>query len=422
MYFAYSLVLYLLVPLVLIRLYFRSWKIPAYIDRWPERFGFILALPSSQDVIWIHAVSVGEVQASRPLVEYLQKHYPDRQILLSTTTPTGTTTVAQVYADTVSHRYFPYDLPITVARFLRIIQPKVLLVLETEIWPNLYRQCRQQNIPVVLINARLSEKSMKGYRLFSALTRSTLEQIAIIATQSSEYADRFIQLGAPAQNVQITGNIKFDIRIPHSVREQGEVVRRYFSSNRPVWIAASTHEREDEIILEAFQIVQKKQPNCLLVLVPRHPERFPIVRELCINQGYTTACYTDVPEKYSARTQVFLLDVLGQLPIYYAAADVAFVGGSLVPAGGHNMLEPAFLGLPIITGEYLFNFNEVANLLSKADALYKVNDASSLADQVLELLGDANLRFAVGERAKSVVIENQGSINKIVKLLEQVIP
>jgi len=422
MYFAYSLLLYLLVPLVLARLYYRSWTNPDYLNRLPERLGFIEPLADKREVIWIHAVSVGEVQASRPLVDYLQEHFPRYQILLTTTTPTGMATVMQVYSDSVSHRYFPYDLPVTVARYIRIIRPKVLLVLETEIWPNLYRQCRKGGIPVVLINARLSEKSVKGYQLLSGLTRATLEQITIIATQSSDYAERFISLGAPVQNVQITGNIKFDIKFPHSIREQGEAIRRYFSTTRPVWIAASTHEGEEEIILDAFTMVQSQQPDCLLVLVPRHPERFTVVAQLCKRKGLSTACYTDNPAKYSQITQVYLLDVLGLLPAYYATADVAFVGGSLVPAGGHNMLEPACLGLPIITGEYLFNFNEVANLLSSANALYKVRDASTLTEVVLQFLADANLRFSVGERARKVVIENQGSINKIVNLLEKVIP
>lgn len=423
MYPAYTLVLYLLVPFVLLRLYFRSWKTPEYLDRWIERFGFVpsLAIPG-RDVIWIHTVSVGEVQASRPLVEYLQKYFPDYQILITTTTPTGMATVVQVYADTVSHRYFPYDLPYSVSHFLDIIRPKALFVLETEIWPNLYRTCNRQSIPVVLINARLSEKSIKGYQLLSGLTRTTLEQVTLIATQSREYADRFISMGAPPERVVITGNIKFDINIPPSIREQGEVVRRNFSVNRPVWIAASTHEGEDEIILDAFTIIQERLSDCLLILVPRHPERFSAAGQIGIKKGFRTAFYKDDSMKYNPATQVYILNVLGQLPVYYAAADVAFVGGSLVPAGGHNMLEPASLGLPIITGQHLSNFNEISTLLLNADALFIVKDARELADKVLEFLGDANLRYATGQRAKAVVFENQGSINKLAKFLQEIIP
>jgi len=421
MYLIYSLVLFLLLPLVLIRLYFRSFKNPEYLNRWQERFGFIPKLDSGKDVIWIHAVSVGEVQASRPLVDYLQQHYPACQILLTTTTPTGLIMVTRVFAGSVAHRYFPYDLPFSVARFLRITRPRVLLILETEIWPNLYRYCRQLGIPIMLINARLSEKALAGYRMFPALIRATLGKVTTIATQSIDNASRFISLGAPEDRVHVTGNIKFDIKIPHSIREQGESIRRFFSASRPVWIAASTHDGEDEIILDAARIIQASLPDSLLILTPRHPERFVSVRQLCLKQGFTVACYTDM-EAYSAGTQVFLLDVLGQLPVYYAAADVAFVGGSLVPVGGHNMLEPACLGMPLITGRHLFNFSEISNLLRSANALFEVETAAELSEKVIEFLGDANLRFSTGERARTVVVGNQGSINKIMKLLEEVIP
>jgi len=421
MHFIYSLVLYFLVPFVVIRLGYLGRKNPDYLMRWPERFGFTPVLDSRKDVIWIHAVSVGEIMAARPLVEHLLGQYTRYQILVTTITPTGAATAMQVFPGAVEHRYFPYDLPFSVARFLRIIKPRVLLVLETEIWPNLYKQCRSQHVPVALLNARLSGKSLKGYRLLSGLTKATLEQTSIIATQTAEDAQRFISIGAPPDRVVVSGNLKFDIKMPHSVFEQGQGLRNFFSVNRPVWIAASTHEGEEKIILDALKIICEQLPDSLLIIAPRQLERFRSVRDVFTQEGYKTVCYTN-REEYATDVQVFVLDTFGQLPVYYAAADVAFVGGSMVPAGGHNMLEPASLGLPILSGKYLFNFSEVTRLLTGAGALSVVGNAQELAHKVVGLFGDPNLRFNLGERAKAVVTENQGSINKIVKVLEGIIP
>jgi len=418
MYFFYTSALYLLVPLVLVRLLWLGKKNPAYHLRWRERFGYVTGLEGNKPIIWIHAVSVGEIQASRPLVEYLNQHYPDYQILVTTVTPTGAATAAQIYGGIIQHRYFPYDLPGAVKRFLATVNPVILLILETEIWPNLYRQCRAADIPVLLLNARLSERSLRGYRLLKSLTQQTLQYTRCIAAQSTADAKRFIEAGAPADRVMVMGNLKFDISIAASVVEQGAVIRRKFMVNRPIWIAASTHQGEESLLLDALTIVRQNLPDSLLVIAPRHPERFQSVIDLCVKRGFHTVSYTQ-QDSYDPNAQVFVLDTLGQLLMYYAAADIAFVGGSLVPVGGHNMLEPACLGLPVLTGSYLFNFTEIASLLANVDALIQVTSAEQLASKVLELFSDGNQRYNMGLRAKQVVLENQGSINKVDRLLKQ---
>jgi len=417
MYFFYTSVLYLLVPLVLIRLLWLGKNNPAYHQRWLERFGYVTGLKGNKPVIWIHAVSVGEIQASRPLVEHLNQHYPDYQILVTTVTPTGAASAVLIYGGIIQHRYFPYDLPGAVTRFLTTVKPVILLILETEIWPNLYRQCRLANIPVLLLNARLSERSLRGYRLLKSLTRRTLQDTSCIAAQSNADAQRFIKAGAPANQVMVMGNLKFDINIAASVVEQGAVIRRNFMVNRPIWIAASTHQGEESLLLDALTIVRESLPDSLLVIAPRHPERFQTVIDLCVKRGFQTVSYSH-KDAYEPDVQVFVLDTLGQLPMYYAAADIAFVGGSLVPVGGHNMLEPACLGLPVLTGSYLFNFNEIASLLANVDALIQVTNAEQLASKVLALFSDGNQRYNMGLRAKQVVLENQGSINKVDRLLK----
>lgn len=413
----YTLILYLIAPFVLLRLFWLSRRNPAYRQRWQERFGFYSQLQFLKPVVWIHAVSVGEVQATRPLVKELVSTYPHIDILMTTVTPTGAVTVEQSYGDTLRHVYFPYDLPFAIKRFLSVVKPQLLIVMETELWPNLLRQCRLQNIPVLLVNGRLSQRSCRAYQRIASLTRKTVNNIDVIATQSQLDAERFIRLGANSENVQVAGNLKFDIKLPHSVAEQAQSLRRFFSVDRPVWIAASTHEGEERLVLRAFKELLRTQKDCLLILVPRHPERFQEVVELSNRLGLHTSQRTN-PDNYTAYTQVFVLDTLGELPMFYACSDVAFVGGSLVPAvGGHNMLEPASLALPVISGEYIFNFVEVGELLSEERALIFVSNPDELAEEVAKLLCDANLRHEFGERARQVVVQNQGATERVMQLI-----
>jgi len=420
MYFIYSLVLYLAVPLVLLRLLWLSLKNPAYLYGWGQRFGYGAPLNRNASVIWIHAVSVGEVQAAKPLVDHLLRQRPRYSLLISTVTPTGAQTVRQLFNDTVQHRYFPYDLPGTVNRYLERIHPALVLIMETEIWPNLYRHCRRRRIPVALVNARLSEKSQRGYRRLRSFTGATLRCLSRIGAQSSADAERFLSLGAVPASVCVTGNLKFDINQPHSVIEAGEVKRRFFTG-RPTWIAASTHAGEEEAVLEAFKQVLHEHRNSLLILAPRHPERAQGVTELARREGFQTIRHSD-NDGYSEQTRVYVLDTLGELPVFYAAADVSFVGGSLIPAGGHNILEPASLGVPIICGPHLYNFHEAAELLNEAGALTLVSTPVELAGRVNRLLENANLRHMLGQSGRQVMRENQGTLQRVLDALQDLWP
>ena len=412
----YSFILYLIVPFVILRLFWLGFRNPDYRRRWKERFGFPDKITSHDKLIWLHAVSVGEVQASRPLVNALLKEYPDYKILITTMTPTGTDSVKQYFGDDVRHLYLPYDLPVSIKHFISVIEPSILIVMETELWPNLFHYCHEKNIPVIVVNARMSEKSAKGYRRFASFTRAAFENISLVIAQGKKDAERIIALGVDRDKVKVTGNLKFDIHLPHSVTEQAQALRRYLSVNRPVWIAASTHEGEEIIILDAFDKVLQQQPQCLLVIVPRHPERSASVVELCAKRNLKVLSKSDNRE-CDADVKVFILDSLGELPMYYAAADVAFVGGSLTETGGHNMLEPACLGLPVLMGPHVFNFQEISQLLLDEGAAWKVTNMNELSSRVSSLLGDANLRHSTGERGRDIVLKNRGNVEKIMELI-----
>jgi len=390
---------------------------PDYWKRWWERFGYSPVLGDVRPVLWIHAVSVGEVHATKPLINQLLKDYPQYQILITTMTPTGALSVQQNFADTVKHRYLPYDLPGSVKRFITRIQPRLFVVMETELWPNLFYYCGVRSIPVILANARMSEKSTRGYMRLSILTRKTLTDISWIAAQSQADADRLIRLGAVPDRVTVTGNLKFDIKLPYSLVEQSESLRRKLSVNRPVWIAASTHEGEENIILDAFANVLNEHRQCLLIIAPRHPERCNKVVELCEKHGYQTMRKSQAVS-FNKHMQVFVLDTLGELPMFYAASDIAFIGGSLVSAGGHNMMEPASLGVPVIIGPYVHNFMEISQLLQESGAAWIVSDAEQLAGKVNELLADANLRHSAGEKGRKIVETNRGGTNLLMRNLQ----
>ena len=417
----YSLVLYLSVPFVLARLLWRGRLNHDYWYRWPERFGWFKT-PALKAPIWIHAVSVGEVQAALPLVRELLARYPYRSIVVTTTTPTGSGRVRAELGDTVFHVYMPYDLPGAVERFLDRVKPQCLLVMETELWPNLFYQSRQRDIPIVVANARLSQRSLVGYQRLKKLMQATLRQIELIAAQGEADAKRFESLGFPANKINVTGSIKFDLDIPDSVIQAGKELRLSFGESssgkqRPVWIAASTHEGEDEKILRAFTVVRKKISDVLLILVPRHPERFSTVAALCERRGFTVVRRTE-NKNFDPDTQVFVVDTLGELLVFYAASEVAFVGGSLVSTGGHNVLEPAALGLPVVTGLHMFNFAEISKAMREAGALQQVDDVDQLAAAVIDLLTHPETRQAMGKQGKKLVAENRGSLEKLLELVK----
>ncbi len=404
--------------MILIRLIWRGIRSPSYWQRWPERFGQGAVLSDKVPVIWIHAVSVGEVEATRPLVQKLFSEFPDHQLLITTMTPTGSAHVKRLYGDSVTHCYLPYDVSFAVQRFLKRTHPQFGIIMETELWPLMLLTCQQLNIPLVLANARMSERSAKGYARLAGFTKTILKSLHFIAAQSENDRQRFKQLGADKKNIHAIGNLKYEISLASGLIEQATAMRSIWGSHRPIWVAASTHEGEEIAILNATRQVRAACSELLLIIVPRHPERFDKVTALSQKSGFKTLrrsehrpCPLDV--------QVMVVDTMGELPLFYAASDVAFVGGSLVPVGGHNILEPAALGRPIITGPHYFNFNEITQQFLDADAAIQIDNTETLADTVIQLLQDPLKRSNMGEAALKIMANSQGASKRLVNLLKR---
>lgn len=417
--FLYRLILWLAFPVIFLRLLWRSRRNPAYRWRWQERLGQS-PFEFQQPPIWIHAVSVGETQASLPLVQGLRQQYPGIQILISNTTPTGADQVARLFGEDQPQCYLPLDYPFAIRRFLDRVKPRVLLLMETEVWPNLLLECQTRGIPVVLANARMSAKSASRYLKLGDFARQLFAAFSSIAAQSQADAERFIRLGARPQCVQVTGSLKFDLTLAASLFEQAEVLRRELGQERPIWVAASTREGEEPLILAAHQQLLETMPNALLVLVPRHPERFTSVAALCQNQGFVFQQRSQ-GGPCQPQTQVYLADSMGELPLLLAAADAAFVGGSLKPLGGHNVLEAAVLGKPVAFGPWMFNFTAISELLLQEGAAAQVRNPEELARQMQDWLGDAALRLEVGEKGRQTVEKNRGAGERLLALVNQVL-
>lgn len=419
MRFAYTVLFYCFIPFILLRLLWRAVSAPAYARRWAERFAFFPALATSKKVVWLHTVSVGEFIAALPLIRRLQSN-SSIQLVITTTTPTGSERVRAALGDSVLHVYAPYDLPDVLARFLHRIKPSLYLVMETELWPNTLAACAKRNIPALLINGRLSEKSARGYARFAGLTAPMLGNMSKALIQNTIDAQRFIELGLPQSNAVVTGNIKFDLSLSEELRVQADALKSSLSNHlqRLVWIAASTHQGEDEIILDAFAQLRKIELpfSPLLILVPRHPERFTRVGQLCDSRGFKTRRRSN--GELTVDMDILLGDTMGELLLLFGASDIAFVGGSLVPNGGHNFIEPAAWGLPLLSGEHVFNFAEVSQLMMQAGALQITNNADELAQALSELMQDAGLRKARGENALRVAQENRGALDKTLAVIE----
>ncbi|MGV8837396.1 lipid IV(A) 3-deoxy-D-manno-octulosonic acid transferase [Cellvibrio sp.] len=411
----YTSIFYLLLPFILLRLLWRSIAAPAYAKRWAERFGFFSALTTHKKVVWLHTVSVGEFLAALPLIRRLQAD-ESVQLVITTTTPTGSERVRATLGDSVVHVYAPYDLPDALARFLMRVKPSLYLVMETELWPNTLAACAKRNIPAMLVNGRLSEKSARGYARFGALTKPMLQHLSCAAIQNSTDAARFVALGLSEDKVIVTGNIKFDLNLGDDLRVQATTLKNQLSNNgqRLVLIAASTHQGEDELILDAFALVRASSSDlarsAVLVLVPRHPERFERVGQLCVSRGFNVALRSE--HSWDSTNNILLGNTMGELMLMFGASDIAFVGGSLVPNGGHNFIEPAAWGLPLVSGEHLFNFAEVARLLTDAGALMKVSSAQTLAEAFVRLLENDSLRMEKGAAALQVALDNRGALDK----------
>lgn len=410
----YTLLFHLALPVVAVRLFWRARRAPAYSKRIGERFA--VGLPEFQPGgVWVHAVSVGESIAAAPMIRALRARYPQLPITVTCMTPTGSERIRALFGDTVQHCYLPYDLPWAASRFLERLQPKLAVVMETELWPNHIHQCARRAIPVVLANARLSERSARGYARFARLTAPMLADLSLIAAQTEAEAERFRQLGAREATVQVTGSIKFDLSIDPALLLQAEALRQEWAAiNRPIWIGASTHTGEDEILLAAHRQLLAAHPSGLLILVPRHPERFGSVFELCRKQGFATV-RRSLGEPPVAGTQVLLGDTMGELLFLFALADVAFVGGSLVPTGGHNLLEPAALGKPVLTGPHVFNFLDIAAQLRDASALKEVNSAPELAAEIETFWTEPAYTAQARDAGYRVLKNNQGALGRLLE-------
>lgn len=412
----YSAAFLLLLPIVLLRLAWRGRRNPAYRARWQQRLGYYDSGLRLDEPVWVHAVSVGEVGAAAPLIRALRERFPYAPVLVTTTTPTGYDTVTRQFGETVQHVYFPYDLPWIVRRFLRRFKPRMLLLMETELWPNVIHEARRAALPVVLVNGRMSERSARRYRWLKGFTARMLGALTRVAAQTPADAERLQGLGAPADRISITGSLKFDVHLPASVFEEGAAIRRELGINRPILMAGSTRPGEEEVLLDVRARLTGRFPDLLLVVAPRHPERFEQIAEQCRKAGLTLA-RRSAGDACGAEVAVYLVDTMGELLKFYAAADVAFVGGSLAPFGGQNVLEPAALGVPIVTGPHLFNFEEIAAKLRQSGALVVGNDAAGLATTIAHWLGDPDARDTAGRAGSDIVSANKGATTAVVGVL-----
>ncbi|EPD3053238.1 lipid IV(A) 3-deoxy-D-manno-octulosonic acid transferase [Proteus mirabilis] len=416
----YQVLLYLIQPLIWLRLLLRSRKAPAYRKRWGERYGFCRGKVAPHGIL-LHSVSVGETLAAVPLVRALRHHYPDLPITVTTMTPTGSERVRSAFGDDVYHVYLPYDLPGSVNRFLTTVDPKLVIIMETELWPNLISQLYRRKIPLIIANARLSERSAAGYQKLGSFVKTMLRKITLIAAQNQEDGERFIVLGLKRSHLHITGSLKFDISVTPELAAKAVALRRQWAAHRPVWIATSTHEGEEAIVLDTHKKLLAQFPQLLLILVPRHPERFAKAEQLTQEAGfkYTLRSSDAIPD---AQTQVVIGDTMGELMLLYGIADLAFVGGSLVERGGHNPLEAAAHAIPVLMGPYTFNFKNICAKLDQAEGLITVTDSDSMATAIASLLNDEDYRRYYGHHAVEVLHENQGALLRLLTLLSPYLP
>lgn len=416
----YSAVLYLLVPVTVYHLIWRGFRQEAYFERWGERYARY-GHAHAKTPIWVHAVSVGEVNAVAPLVNALLDAHPGERLLVTTITPTGSARVRALWGDRVEHVYLPYDLSGAVRRFLAHFSPRIALVVETELWPNLFFCCRDAGVPAYIVNARLSERSLRGYRVLRPLLARALGTVRRVAAQSADDARRFAALGAPEARLAVTGNLKYDIAIdPEQVAAFARGFRERVGA-RPAWIAASTHPDEEAAVLAIHARLRERWPDLLMLWAPRHPERFRGAAQQAVEAGWRVATrkLTQWPDAGDA---VFVVDTLGELQSFYACADVAFVGGSLQDIGGHNLLEPAAVGTPVVSGPHLHNFSDIARRLEAAGALRIGADATAVGDLVQALLGDAAARERMREAGLALVQAGRGALRRTLDLIAADLP
>jgi 3-deoxy-D-manno-octulosonic-acid transferase len=411
----YSLLIILLAPWVLAWALVRGLRDRSHWSNLHERFGWGL-VDGGAPSIWLHAVSLGEVTAAASLVRALRARYPEIPFVLTTATATGRARAQALFGDEIGIRFLPYDTPGSVRRFLKRIRPRLAIIMETELWPNLLHECRLRGVPVVFASARLTPKSVARYRRIGTLIREAFSANTLIAAQTPEDAERFIAIGADRTRTHVVGNVKFDIEVGGSIFEKGRQLRAQYVGPRPVWIAGSTHGGEEEQLLDAHCALQEVLAPALLMLVPRHPQRFESVANLLVRRGIRFD-RRSIAAAVRPETQVLLVDTVGELAALYAAADIAFVGGSLVPVGGHNLLEPAALGVPVITGPYNANGKEIARLLVQGGGAVEVQDAAALVEVLRNFFADPALRQQVGLRGREFVERHRGSVARLLELI-----
>jgi len=418
----YSALFYCLLPFIVLRMLWRSRGAPDYRRRLGERFGlFSPRVGLDQPAIWVHAVSVGEILAAVALIEQLLRELPGRPLVVTTTTPTGSDRVRALFGERVFHVYAPWDTPGAVRRFLRRTRPQLLLLMETELWPNMLHYSHAGGCRILLANARMSGRSARGYARVEKLTRAMLGKLDTVACQSAADADRFVELGLAPRALQVTGSIKFDIELASELRERAQLLRAGLAMRlRPVVLAASTHRGEEEQILAAFALLRQQFSDCLLVLVPRHPERFEEVNSLCASAGWQVV-RRSAGINPQAGDDIVLGDTVGELLLLYGAATVAVVGGSLVDHGGHNVLEPAAWGVPVVTGPHMENFTAIADSLVAAGAMIRLDDTARLGACLVELLGQPERCRQMGSAGRQVVADNRGASQRLLALVQDLL-
>jgi 3-deoxy-D-manno-octulosonic-acid transferase len=414
----WRIVVYFLLPYAIGNLLWRGLRYPSYWHRWPERFGFVPSLVG-QRTIWVHAVSVGEVRSAAPLVAALVERHPAHKVVVTTMTPTGSEQVRQLFGERVAHCYVPYDFPDAVRRFFDRVRPELAVVAETEFWPNMFAECSRRGIPLFLVNGRVSQASMRGYLRVPGITREMLSCAELLCAQTRVDAQRLRNLGAPAERIHVTGNLKFDVELPAPLLGEARALRAGWGLERPVLIAASTHPGEERRVLDAFAELRRRYGELLLVLVPRHPERFAAVARLCRLRGHVTALRSRSPGALPAATAVLVGDTMGELQRLYAAADVAFIGGSLVPHGGQNLLEACAVDVPVVFGPHMFHFEEISAMALERGAARQVLDVAELVSAVRLYLDHAELRRAAGKAAHTLVTDNRGALMRTLAHLEE---
>lgn len=420
MRYLYSALLYCLLPFILLRMLLRSRRAPAYRRRLAERFG-VFPLDSQRGerpAIWVHAVSVGEALAAAPIIESLLQRYPEHRLVVTTTTPTGSERIQALFAGRVFHVYAPWDLPGAVVRFMKRVKPELLLILETELWPNMLHHCRHRGCRVVLANARMSARSAAGYQRFAGLSRAMLESVNMVACQSVTDSERLLTLGLPTSQLETTGSIKFDLELDARLRSEAQALQAAWAvGGRCILVAASTHPGEDEQILAAFKQLRQRVDNCLLVLVPRHPERFDTVFDLCAEAGWRVLRRSAgrVP---AADVDIVVGDTMGELLLLLSLASVAVIGGSLVEHGGHNVLEASAWGVPVVTGPHMFNFAEISDMLTEAGGMVRLEDPATLGACLIELFTDQQRREQMGAIGQQFVADNRGAKKRLLALID----